>query len=136
MKINSEVFLPQQRILTKNNKESQAAPDYLKTSPHKMTKNNFDGFTFPTRIPKKTNHSFTRTHAFNLGNSYEAPSYFITKNSIFDEHSYNNPYLENREKWPLFSKINNQLNNMNDFQINNNLDQKVKTTGRSKTFFK
>lgn len=136
MKLNSEVFLPQQRIFTKNNKESQGTPDYLKTSPNKMTKNNFDSLPFPSRLSKKTNHSFTRTHAFNLGNSYEAPTYFISKNSIFDERSYNNPYLENREKWPVFSKINNELSNMNEFQINNNIDQRVKTSGRSKTFFK
>jgi len=115
MIINTSKFSP----LHSRNIESLDSPEYLKTStnkkpPPKSKTPNFQIKTEPNDNNKEEN---ARNFAFVYGNSYEAPTYMINKNSIIDKQSYNNLFLEESEKWPFFSKLNNQLTNMNEFKI-------------------
>lgn len=97
------------------NQESDESPSYLK----------FKYYSYKTKEPKniKTDSDLIdlkRDCAFNYGNSYEAPTYMKNSFTSLDKKSYDNPYVEFGEKWPLLAKINNKLNNENNFRINEN----------------
>lgn len=112
-------------IKGRRNFESDDSPTYLRTSATKKIKN-------VTINPININeNSPTRTKAFNFGNSYEAPSYMKTKYSIIDHHSFDNPFLNNPNKWPLLSTMNNQLSNNNEFKFNEFNEKKKEMTSFS-----
>lgn len=95
----------------------------LKTEPNENYEKHekFERFENFHKTPK--NH---RNFTFALGNSYEAPSYMILKNTVIDKQSYNNVFLEESAKWPILSKLNNQLTNINEFKIGENQVQRLK----------
>lgn len=97
------------------NQESDESPNYLKSKYYAyQAKEPKNIKTEPNLIDLK------RDRAFNYGNSYEAPTYMKNCFTSLDKKSYDNPYVEFGEKWPLLAKINNKLNNENDFRINEN----------------
>lgn len=119
------------------NTESPDSPEYLKTSyakkphPKPITPSSIIK-TEPVDLGKEPD---IRNYAFNLGHSYEAPSYMITRNSIVDKRSYLNKYLEGSEKWPALSRVNNKLTNTNEFRINGGGNEN-RSSEKSMTVFK
>ena len=138
------------------NIESPDSPTYLQISPNnrKMaTKSKTPSFELKTEPIENSEkyekherfekfHKTPKNHrnfTFALGNSYEAPSYMISKNTVYDKQSYNNVFLEESAKWPILSKLNNQLTNINDFKIGENESQRLrneKKNEKSKQMFK
>ena len=138
------------------NIESPDSPTYLQISPNsrkvppKSKPPIFDLKTEPNENYEKFGkyerfenfHKAPKNHrnfTFALGNSYEAPSYMISKNTVYDKQSYNNVFLEESAKWPILSKLNNQLTNINDFKIGENEAQRLrndKKNEKSRQMFK
>ena len=120
------------------NNESSELPEYLQSSPNRTRshkrENKLPLMKSLNKSQEKEHHN--RNYTFNLGNSFEAPTYFFTKNSVVDKQSYNNPYIHESIKWPILAKLNNKLTNSNEFQINAEPFKKEKTLGRSITIFK
>lgn len=128
--------LPNSRKMNVNT-ESHELPEYLKSSPNQKddTKEfNLKNSTIH-KIQQNKEETQSRNFTFNIGNSYEAPTYFISKNSVMDKKSYSNPYVENSDKWPLLSKINNKLKNFSEIKFNNQTEPS-QYQERSKTIFK